>query len=86
MDVRDVADGILRCIEKGKSGETYILSNEYITVKRMFDVLGRVSGKRKVHGMIPLKMVRTIAPFCERVERKIGGPLLITPYSIYTWQ
>lgn len=84
VDVRDVADGIIKCTEKGKSGETYILSNEYITVKRMFDILGRVSGKRKVRGTIPLKMVHTIAPFCEKVERMIGGPLLITPYSIYT--
>lgn len=84
VDVRDVADGIIKCAEKGKSGETYILSNEYITVKRMFDVLGRMSGKRKVRGTIPLKMVHTIAPFCEKVERMIGSPLLITPYSIYT--
>ena len=47
-------------------------------------ILGRLSGKRKVHKTIPLKMVHTIAPFCEKVERMIGGPILITPYSIYT--
>lgn len=83
-DVRDVADGIIKCAEKGKSGETYILSNEYITVKRMFDILGRVSGKRKVWGTVPLKMIQRVLPFCEKVEKAAGMPLLVTPYSTYT--
>lgn len=47
VDVRDVADGIVRCIESGERREAYILSNEYITVKRMFEILDRVSGRRK---------------------------------------
>lgn len=83
-DVRDVADGIIKCAEKGKSGETYILSNEYITVKRMFDILGRVSGGRKVQYTIPLKLVQWISPFCEKIEDAMGMPLLVTPYSTYT--
>lgn len=83
-DVRDVADGIIRCAEKGKSGETYILSNEYITVKRMFDILGKVTGKRKVWGTLPLKMVQWVSPLCEKVEKALGRPLLVTPYSTYT--
>lgn len=83
-DVRDVADGIIKCTKKGKSGETYILSNEYITIRRMFDILGRVSGKRKVWGTLPLKMVQWASPFCEKVERAAGMPLLVTPYSTYT--
>lgn len=84
VDVRDVADGIVRCIENGKSGETYILSNEYITVRRMFDILGGLSGKKKVCGTIPLEMIRWLAPFCEKVEKALGLPMLVTPYSVYT--
>lgn len=84
VDVRDVADGIVKCTEKGKRGETYILSNEYITVKRMFDILGRVSGKRKVRGTVPLKAVRWVSPLCEKVEKALGCPMLVTPYSAYT--
>ena len=84
VDVRDVADGIVKCTERGKSGESYILSNEYITVKRMFEILGKVSGKRKVRGTIPLKLLHLIAPICEKGERMTGCPLLVTPYSVYT--
>lgn len=84
VDVRDVADGIIRCIERGKRGETYILSNEYITVRKMFDILSSLSGKRKAYGTVPLKMLRWVSPLCEKTEKALGMPLLITPYSIYT--
>lgn len=84
VDVRDVADGIIKCAQKGKCGETYILSGEYITVKEMFDVLSRIAGKKKVHGEIPLKALRWFSPLCERVAKALGNSLLVTPYSVYT--
>lgn len=84
VDVRDVADGIIRCIEDGKSGETYILSGEYITIKKMFDILANVSGKHRVRGAVPIKVVGWIAPFCEKIGKAVGNPMLITPYSVYT--
>lgn len=84
VDVRDVADGIVKCTEKGKRGEAYILSNEYITVKRMFGILGRLSGKRKVWGTVSLRVIQWASPFCEKVEKALGMPLLVTPYSTYT--
>ncbi len=84
VDVRDVADGIIKCVEKGKAGETYILSNEYVTVKRMFDILSRITGKSRPHGTIPLKAVRFIAPLCEKAGKLTSGTLLVTPYSVYT--
>lgn len=84
VDVRDVADGIIKCIENGKAGETYILSNEYITVKKMFDDISQITGKKKVSVTVPLSLVRFIAPVCEKIEKAVKSPLLITPYSMYT--
>lgn len=84
VDVRDVADGIIKCIEKGKAGETYILSNEYVTVKRMFEILSKITGKSRPHGTISLKAVRFVAPLCEKAGEITGGTLLVTPYSVYT--
>lgn len=84
VDVRDVADGIVKCVENGRTGETYILSNEYITVQRMLDILSGITGKKKPYGVVPLKAVRLIAPFCEKIEKAVGSSLLVTPYSIYT--
>lgn len=84
VDVRDVADGIIKCAQKGKAGETYILSNEYVTVKRMFDILSKIAGKSRPHGTIPLKAVRFVAPLFEKAGELTNGTLLVTPYSVYT--
>lgn len=84
VDVRDVADGIIKCVEKGKIGETYILSNEYVTIKQMFDILSKIAGKRRTHGTIPLKVIRFAAPLCEKAVKLTNGTLLVTPYSVYT--
>lgn len=83
VDVRDVAEGIISCTENGKSGESYILSGRYITIKEMFDILAKVLGKRKEYKAIPLGMIRWAAPMCEKLEKAFGNPLLITPYSLY---
>lgn len=83
-DVRDVADGVIRCAKKGRSGENYILSNEYITVRQMFDILSMVSGRRKVYGTVPLSVLRLLSGFCEKAEKAFRAPLLVTPYSVYT--
>lgn len=84
VDVRDVADGIIRCADEETSGESYILSNEYITVKRMLDTLSEYTGKRKTWGSVPLRWVERFAPICEKIFSVLGLPDLITPYSIYT--
>lgn len=84
VDVRDVADGIIRCAEEDAVGESYILSNEYITIKRMFDTLSEYTGRGKTWGNIPLKWVKGVTPICEKVFPVLGLPDLITPYSIYT--
>lgn len=84
VDVRDVAEGIIKCADCGERGETYILSNEYITVKQMFEILSETKGKRKSYRAVPLKMLLPFAALIEKAEQKMGLPMLITPYSLYT--
>jgi dihydroflavonol-4-reductase len=40
VDVRDVAQTILNCIYKGKIGNNYLLSNENLTYKEIFNYVG----------------------------------------------
>ncbi len=84
VDVRDVAEAIIKCADCGKRGETYILSNEYITVKQIFEILSETKGKKKSYKAIPLKMLLPFAALIEKAEQKMGLPMLITPYSLYT--
>lgn len=83
-DVRDVVQGIIYSANRDVNGEYFILSNEYITVKRLVDILAELTGKRKVYGNIPLKWVKGLAPLCEKMTKHFDLPGLINPYSIYT--
>ena len=44
VDVRDVAEGHALAAEKGRAGEKYILGNRDMTLKEIFDALGRLTG------------------------------------------
>ncbi len=84
VDVRDVADGVISCIEKGRAGENYILSGRFITVKELFSVLSEILGRKAPKITVPLGIVRMISPLVEKIERANGSPILVTPYSTYT--
>src|SRR5258708_34438419 len=44
VDVRECARGHIAAMEKGKSGERYILGGENLTLKQILDKLGAISG------------------------------------------
>jgi len=44
VDVRECARGHVLALEKGKSGERYILGGENLTLKQILDKLGRITG------------------------------------------
>jgi dihydroflavonol-4-reductase len=44
VDVRECARGHVLALEKGKSGERYILGGENLTLKQILDALGRITG------------------------------------------
>lgn len=85
VDARDAALGILGCEEGGRPGECYILSGEYLTVRKMLNAARAAKGKRPVRIVLPHALARLAAPLSELLSRvrKSGTPLL-TPYSVYT--
>ena len=44
VDVKEVARGHLAAMEKGRSGERYILGGENLTLKQILDKLGQITG------------------------------------------
>ena len=52
-DVRDIADGIIRAAEKGRSGERYILGGENVAMRDLLPVLERKSGRRMPKRTVP---------------------------------
>lgn len=63
IDVRDVADGLIKCYEKGKNGEGYLLTGETVTLKEMFIILNDILKKDKFPIKIPLPIVKIALPF-----------------------
>ena len=60
VSVDDVVDGILLALQKGRSGEKYILSGRNMTYLELYNKIAEVLGKKKVSTVLP-KFLRTPA-------------------------
>ncbi|WP_110954472.1 NAD-dependent epimerase/dehydratase family protein [Anaerosinus massiliensis] len=52
VDVRDLADGVISCVKNGRKGEGYIMSNELVTMRRMFDLISQASGAKRIETIL----------------------------------
>ncbi len=84
VDVRDVADGIISCCEKGRRGECYILSNKYFPVPELMNYLHEITGKRKIRSVLPNWFAGITAPVAELYYKLLNKPPLYTSYSLST--
>lgn len=51
--VEDLVDGIVLVMEKGKPGERYLLSNEYVRLFDFYNLIARIMKKPKIRLKIP---------------------------------
>lgn len=84
VDVRDVADGIVLALEKGKSGECYILANRVVSVRELMKYIEDIT-----HVKAPtFKIARWFAyatGFLSEIYYKIVKQKpLFTSYAVYT--
>jgi len=63
VDVRDVVSGTIKAIEKGRSGESYLLSGHYITLADIYEMLRKLKGGGKKLPVIPFWLARIGVPF-----------------------
>lgn len=84
VDVRDVASGTIAAALVGQSGECYILSNRYFSVRELFDLLAAVSGNPRIRFFLPMWLAKATAPLAEVYYRLRRQPPLFTSYSLTT--
>ena len=61
VDVRDLANGIISCTEKGRNGEGYIMGNDTISMQKQYDLLSKFTGvKNKVQLLTPDEMLQVM--------------------------
>ena len=72
VDVRECARGHVAALEKGRSGERYILGGENLTLKQILDKLGKISGLPSPKVKLPY----FVAYLAGAVDQTISGRLL----------
>lgn len=75
IDVRDVAQGHLLALEKGKTGDRYILGNENLSLKQLLDTLSEITGIKAPQLSLPSFIPLSVA----WIEEKVLAPLGKTP-------
>jgi dihydroflavonol-4-reductase len=84
VDVRDVAAGHILAAEKGRTGESYLLSGARMTVREVMRILAEEAGTRPPRVFLPLPVAAAIAAFAPIFEKVTGRRALLTPYSVHT--
>jgi dihydroflavonol-4-reductase len=72
VDVRECARGHVAALEKGKSGDRYILGGENLTLKQILDKLGAISGLPSPNVKLPY----FVAYVAGAVDETVSGRLL----------
>jgi dihydroflavonol-4-reductase len=72
VDVRECARGHITALEKGKSGERYILGGENLTLKQILDKLGAISGLPSPKVKLPY----FVAYLAGAVDETVSGRML----------
>ncbi|MGB3508280.1 MAG: hopanoid-associated sugar epimerase [Microcoleaceae cyanobacterium] len=72
IDVRDVAWGHLLALERGKSGDRYILGNQNLTFKALLDLLAEITNLPAPRQTIPIWLPLTIAWVDEKILGSLG--------------
>lgn len=77
VHVDDAAEGIVRCVEHGQVGESYILSNGVMQHRDLFDLWKRTPGGFKMTLLwMPRPMAMLFNSVCEPIERLLGLPIV----------
>ncbi len=78
VDARDVAIGMIRAAERGRTGEKYILAGDFVTLGDLADILARVTGLPNRPRQIPYPIAWTYAALAQTWARMTGGQTLVT--------
>jgi dihydroflavonol-4-reductase len=83
--VDDVAHGIVLALEKGRSGERYILGGDNLTVRQLAKLVLRLGGKRRWVLLVPNFLLRWIVKLTKLLRLPPPAPLDVLDYAMLYW-
>jgi dihydroflavonol-4-reductase len=84
VDARDVAEATINAVDRGKSGERYIVGGRYFDFKGIFAMLERVTGVPAPTRNIPYALSLAVGFLSENWARLTGGSALVSVSAIRT--
>ncbi len=72
--VADIAGGILLALDRGKLGETYVISGPATTMREAIELVAKVSGRKAPKRDLPTGLMKVMVPFGPLVGKMMGQP------------
>jgi dihydroflavonol-4-reductase len=73
MDARDIADGMVRAVERGRPGVRYLLGAENWSIRSVFDHLAKLTGLPEPRWRVPYPVALAAAYVSEWVADAVTG-------------
>ncbi len=86
VDVRDVVDGMIAAAQRGRCGESYILSGQKLSVRYMLETVREVTGKAFSRIKIPFSLAEFASRYTPWYYRRMKTRPRFTPYSLEVLQ
>jgi nucleoside-diphosphate-sugar epimerase len=72
--VEDIAGGIVLALDRGTTGETYVLSGPVTTVRDAIEVVAGITGRKAPKHAMPIPVMKALTPIGPLVGRVMGQP------------
>ena len=83
VDVRDLADGVIACCDKGRRGECYIMSNSLVSMKDMFNIINDAAGLNYKPKVLSVPLAKVVSKIMAVASKLTGKPSQLTDFAIY---
>jgi nucleoside-diphosphate-sugar epimerase len=72
--VEDIAGGIVLALDKGATGETYVISGPQTTMRGAIEAVAKVSGRKAPKHDLPTPVLKALTPIGPLVGKLMGQP------------
>lgn len=83
VDVRDLADGVISCCDRGRRGESYIMSNTLVSMEDMFHLINEAAGTNYNPKILPAKVAASLAKLMKVTSKITGKKAKLTDFAVY---
>lgn len=83
VDVRDLAEGVISCCDKGRRGECYIMGNSLVSMKDMFRIINDAAGLDYNPKILSPGIANAAAKLLGIVSKVTKKPAALTTFAVY---